>query len=392
MFARIFRFRKQAAALLMMASVAACGNISVGGGGSGGVKGPQIEPGQPVRVALLIPKSDSSAAPVARSLENAARLSIASLQGAKIDLKVYDTAGTTAGAASAAQSALADNAQIIVGPLYSQSIGAITPVIASQNLNILSLSNNASVAGGNVFVMGQTFDDTANRLVRFAKSQGKKSVAVVHGGDVSGLAGRDAIVKASQGAGLKVATVQGYTLSQESITGKGPAIAAAIKSSGAETVFLTASVNADLPLISTTLPENGVSPSQTPAFGLTRWNAIPEALALPGLQGGFFTLPDTNATNDFENRYRAAYGSNPHPIAGLSYDALQAIGTLAAAGRRDAVSGSALTRSGGFRGAYGAFRLKGDGTTERALAVAQVRNNSVAVISPAPSNFGRAGF
>ena len=38
------------------------------------------------------------------------------------------------------------------------------------------------------------------------------------------------------------------------------------------------------------------------------------------------------------------------------------------------------------------FRLLPDGTNERALAVAQIQNNQVTVIDPAPRRFGGAGF
>ena len=39
-----------------------------------------------------------------------------------------------------------------------------------------------------------------------------------------------------------------------------------------------------------------------------------------------------------------------------------------------------------------AFRLRRDGTNERALAVATIRNNQVVVLDPAPRSFGGFGF
>jgi hypothetical protein len=43
-------------------------------------------------------------------------------------------------------------------------------------------------------------------------------------------------------------------------------------------------------------------------------------------------------------------------------------------------------------GANGIFRLTSSGSNERGLAVAQVQNNQVTVIEPAPRSFGGAGF
>jgi hypothetical protein len=56
------------------------------------------------------------------------------------------------------------------------------------------------------------------------------------------------------------------------------------------------------------------------------------------------------------------------------------------------LSAARLTQGAGFRGASGVFRLKADGTAERGLAIATIRNQQVVIISPAPQAFGGAGF
>ncbi|TDL81938.1 penicillin-binding protein activator [Palleronia sediminis] len=384
--------RRLAASLAAVAAIAACGPLpSLGGlgGGAGGGTGPRIDASAPVPVALLVPKGESGGGGViGQALENAARLAATN----RIDLRVYDTGGNPSSAAGAASRAVSEGAQIVLGPLYTQTTTAVTQALQGQNVNIVSFSNNTVVAGGNVFILGQTFADTAQRLSSFARRQGRSAVAIVHGDDLAGQTGRDAIAGAVQAAGLRVATVQAYPLSQQGITESGPRIAQAVTSSGADAVFLTAGVSADLPLIATALPENGVSPGAVQYLGLTRWNSAPQALALPGLQGGLFTLPNQGAVAAFEARYRAAYGTDPHPLAGLGFDAVAAVDALIATGNPMALTSGALTRPGGFNGAYGAFRLLPDGTNNRALAVAQVANNQVQILDPAPSGFGGAGL
>jgi hypothetical protein len=115
-------------------------------------------------------------------------------------------------------------------------------------------------------------------------------------------------------------------------------------------------------------------------------------LGLPGVQGGWFALPDPNTTAQFNARYNATYGSSPHPIAGLAYDGIAAIGALVKAGKANALTTAALTQGSGFVGVNGIFRLRPDGSNERGMAVAQIRNNQVVVIDPAPRSFGGAGF
>ena len=170
MFAVLSRARKALRTAAVVASaglVAACGApmMSDLGGGGAGSGGPQIDPKQPVRVALLVPRSDSGAGTIARDLENAARLAIADLDGVNIDLAVYDTAGSPATAASAAQRAVDEGAKIILGPLRGEVAVEASKVVADEGVNVLSFSNNPSIAGGNLFVLGPTFVNTADRLM-----------------------------------------------------------------------------------------------------------------------------------------------------------------------------------------------------------------------------------
>ena len=82
----------------------------------------------------------------------------------------------------------------------------------------------------------------------------------------------------------------------------------------------------------------------------------------------------------------------PPPIAGLAYDGIAAVGALVAQGKSNALTAESLTQGQGFAGVYGPFRFFRNGTNERGLAVAQIQNNQVIVIDPAPRSFGGAGF
>ncbi len=370
--------------ILLIGAAAACDQVTLPAGGGGG-----ITRGNAVPVALLVPLSDGNFGAVARSLENAARLAAADLDGAAVDITVYDTAGDPATAARVASQAVDAGAQVIVGPLLSQTTSAATAAVGGR-VAILSFSNNPAVAGGNVFVLGPTFADVAGRLTGYGARNGLRRLAVVHSQDIAGEVGRDAITAAARGSGMSVAAVESYPLSQRDILAAGPRIAASIQSSGADAVFLTASADSDLPLVATTLTDAGMATGSVQLMGLTRWNASPGVLSIPGLQGGWFTLPERSALSGFENRYSAAYGGGPSPVANLAYDAIQAVGSLAARGR--APSPSALTQGAGFAGASGIFRLRADGTNQRGLAVARIEGGRVVIVDPAPRSFGGAGF
>lgn len=395
MFACLPAARKAASRLFAVLSVlwlAACDPTGIISPGAN--TGQRIDPNAPVQVALLVPGGSGSATDslLASNLENAARLAISDLNGVRVDLRVYNTAGNPNQAANMAAQAVNDGAKIILGPLFAEAANAAGVAAAPANVNVLAFSNNPTIAGGNVFVLGATFQNTANRLVQYSTRQGIDRFMIVHGADLPGELGRDAIATAVRANGATVAGVDSYPLSQQGITASVPRIAAATKAGGADAVFLTAGVNADLPLLATALPEAGINPADTRFVGLTRWNAVPQALALPGLQGGLFALPDRNMAALFESRYTAAYGDKPHPLAGLAYDGIAAIGALVAQGNANALTKSALTAQQGFQGTSGVFRLLPNGLNERGLAVATVRNNQVVILEQAPRSFGGAGL
>ncbi len=368
--------------------LSAC-DVTLPGGG-----GPRIDTSRPVPVALLVPRGSAAAtdAVLAQSLENAARLAMSELQGVTIDLRVYATGADAARSAEVARQAVQEGAKILLGPVYAANANAAGLAVAPRGVNVLAFSNNPDIAGGNVFILGNTFQNTANRLVAHAAAQGKTPILIVHGKDAAESAGAAAIERAIARAGGSPAGAVGFELSQKGVINALPEIARAARSSGARSIFMTSGTTGALPLLAGLLPENGIKPADYQYIGLQRWDIPASALSMTGLQGGWFALPDPNLQGQFASRYQAAYGEQPHPIAGLAYDGIAAIGALVRAGKADALTVEALTQPSGFVGVNGIFRLLSDGTNERGLAVAQIQDKQVVVIDPAPRSFGGAGL
>ena len=378
----------RAAALLLAALVlAACEGLPSAGPGGG----PSVARGVPMPVALLVPgpQGQPGDGVVSRDLERAARLAAADLGGA-VEIRVYPTGGRAAGAGVAARAAAEEGAAVIVGPLYAEAANAAGVAAAPFGVNVLTFSNNTAIAGGNVFLLGATFDNTAERLMRFADRRGRDDVLVVAADNPAGEAGQAAVRRAAAAAGARVAGVARYEFSQPGVAAAAPRIAAAARASGADTVFLTSDTAGALPLLTQLLPEQGVAPPAQQYIGLTRWDIPPATLALPGVQGAWFALPDPARAARFRARYAEAYGAPPHPLAGLAYDGVSAVGALAAGG--EAPGARALTRGRGFEGTGGVFRLRRDGTVERALAVAEIRGGRAVIVDAAPQGFGGRGL
>ncbi|WP_425051385.1 penicillin-binding protein activator [Psychromarinibacter sp. S121] len=386
------RTRRQAVRLLAIASalwLAACDSLP-----TPSPNGPRLNAGDPVQVALLVPAGSGQAGDeaLAQSLENAARLAMAELQGVEIDLRVYRTAGDAQTAATVAAEAVSDGAKILLGPVYAASANAAGAAVASRGVNVLSFSNNTGIAGGNVFVLGHTFENTASRLTSYAVGQGKSNIMIAYGNDTAERQGRDAIANAIGVYGGSLAGETSFELSQNGVVQAVSEVTDTAKASGANAIFYTSGTAGALPILTQLVSENGIDPTETQFIGLQRWDIPPSAPDLPGLQGGWFALPSPSLTRQFEARYEAAYGEPPHPIAGLAFDGIAAIGALVSAGNAGSLSAAALTQPTGFVGVNGIFRFRPDGTNERGLAIATIIDKQVTVIDPAPRSFAGAGL
>lgn len=359
---------------------------------------PSVDPTKPVIVAMMVPYGSSSSANdrLADDLVNSARMAQNDLNGVTIDLRIYHTGANPEKATAEATRAIAEGAQIIIGPLYSNATSAVASVAAANNIKVLSFSNNAVVAGGNVYIMGVTFEDIATRLYGHAAGKGLTNVGVVYPEGVEGEAGRTAASNAANYVGANLASAVSYPLNVAGLSDAAPNVASSLKSNGVQAVLFTDTPTRGLPFITAALATNGVRASTTLFMGLSRWDSSQELLKQPSVQGGIFAVPDPSLTSQFKQRYLAAHGSEPNNIAAIAYDAVAAIGALAKSaqseGAPDMFAAERIINPGGFVGVSGIFRFRASGLNQRGLAILKVDNGDAVIIEPAPRNFGGLGF
>ncbi|MEO1276760.1 MAG: penicillin-binding protein activator [Pseudomonadota bacterium] len=359
--------------------------------------GGDVAPDGPVKVALLVPlgTGNTQEEGLAESLVNAAKLAQGDLQGVEVALTVHATAGTPEGADAAMTEALASEPDIILGPLFAGSTAVVEPRAAAAGLTVFSFSNDPSVAGGAVVTLGNSFLNTARRVVGYATEQGLRDIAVVSTTDDVGALALAATRQAAQAAGATIVAAEAYPRSIQGISEAGPAIAERLRAAAPEALVLTDGPTGGLAFIAETLRLRGVRSETVRLLGLQRWDASPQAMAQPALAGGWYAAPDQILVDAFASRYQARYGARPHPLAPLAYDGVAAIGALVAEARADgggaAFSQARLTQPAGFAGVNGIFRILPGGLTERALAIYEVTDGQPRQISPAPRRFGVGG-
>lgn len=384
------RLRRFAAIAGLVAVAAGCEATGPAGTGN------QVDVSRAVPVGLLVPldSGNPQTDALAQSLVQAAQLAQGGLSGAEIDLRIYPTKGTAGDAAAAADRAIAEGAEILVGPLYSTEAAAVGTIASKSGIPVLSFSNNAAVAAPNLYVLGVTYESVAQRLVAFSGARGLRNIGIVYPDGVDGEAGRTAVERAVAANSATLAATGSYALNIDGIEAASTSIAEKMKSSGANAIVFTDTPTGGLGFITSALRADGLTAGSVQFMGLTRWDASPESLSQPSLSGGWFALPDPALGQQFRSRFEAKYGVPPHDLAGIAFDAVAAVGALIgqsrAAGDSYPFSPEKLTGPNGFAGVNGIFRLKPDGTNERGLAVMQIIAGAASIVDPAPRSFGGA--
>src|SRR6266571_3262767 len=170
-----------AAALGAAAFAAGCSGIPIGGMAPSTPTQPStaIGAGQ-VKVGLILPLSAAGNAGVAAlSMKNSAEMALAEFTSPNLQLLLKDDGGTAQGAQAAAQQAIDEGAEIILGPLFAVSVGAAGQVARARGIPVIAFSTDTSVASRGVYLLSFLPESDVERIVEYATANGKRSFAAL---------------------------------------------------------------------------------------------------------------------------------------------------------------------------------------------------------------------
>jgi len=369
------------------------GGSTLGGGGTGGgLTGPATDATPSgdiigtgsVRVAMILPKSAGGAsATIAGQLRNAADLALRDFPGADVQILIKDDAGTTEGGKAAASQAVSEGAQLIIGPLNAVSARGVAEPARLAGIPVVTFTTDSSVATRGVYLIGFLPAVDVDRIVSYAASQNRKSTAAIVPDDAYGVVVEAAFRETAARYGVRVMGVERYKGDPVDMGNK----AATIAKLGPQidSVFIP-DAGGNAAQVAQSMISAGLDKSRVKFLGSGRWND-PAALASPALAGAWYPGIDPAGADGFRTRYRAAFASDPGPLAILGYEAVfLAAGLVRNAGAKPFRDDVLLSRNG-FAGVTGIFRFRPDGTSERGLAVYEIGGNTARAISPAPKQF-----
>ena len=338
------------------------------------------------KVALLLPLSGSGELQrIATAMKQAAEMAVIDTGGSGLTLITKDSKGTSVGAQAAAQAAIDEGAELILGPLLATEVEPVKAVVRGRGVNVIAFSSASAAAGDGVFLMSFLPEEEVANIMRYAAEQDLRRLAVLYPRTQYGTNVQQAVAKSAKANGISVAASAAY--SREEISGPPVDQISAAVTGGKVDVLLLPEGGAQLAALSSSLAQNGVTPEKVKVLGTGLWDN-PETRSVPIAQGGLYAGVAPDAVRQFEERYQASYNAKPPRIASLAYDAVSLAAGLA---KRGDFSASALTAPEGFQGQNGLFRFRPDGRIERGLAILQVSATGSEVASAAPRRFA-GGF
>ena len=340
----------------------------------------------PIRVALLVPLSaNGNAAQIALNIRNAAALALQEFQGAGIQMLVKDTGGTPEGARAAATEALSQGAELVLGPLFGQSVSAASAITRAAGVPMVAFSTDTTVAAPGVYLLSFLPRTDVQRIVPFAASESYTAIAALLPDNAYGTVVEAALRETISSTGARLVVVERYALERGAMQTSAEAIADIVLAGQADAIFMPDGGDA-VPFLAQIIAAKGVDLSAIRLLGSGQWNddRITDESTLIG---GWYPAPETTGFGTFAARYAAVYGVDPFPTATLGYDATILAAGLAANFGATRYSVATLTDPNGFRGIDGAFRFLSNGTSQRTLAIYEITRGGTRVLDPAATGF-----
>lgn len=310
------------------------------------------------QVALLLPLSGPRAA-LGQQMAKAVWL-VEDFGGAGGKTRVMDAGETPQSAAEAARDAVAQGANVIVGPLFRNQTPAV--VQAAGSVPVLSLSNDAALTASGAWVFGVTPAQSVNTVLGYAKTTGARRLAVL---ETQGSLGQ----QANQAVATLASKARVTPLQAIPAATKPAQMGEALRHSGGGTmpdIIYVPGTGAQALRQAEAAVQSGVT-----TIGSLQWSGLAQP-DLDRLDKACFTGPDPVRFDRLSAFFRAQLDEDMGVIAALAVDA---VGVARAAGGATNLSSRRI-----FEGLLGDTRFDRDKSCQRALAILRIDGGDVSPV------------
>jgi ABC-type branched-subunit amino acid transport system substrate-binding protein len=383
----------------------------------------EAKPRRPiVNVGLLLPLSGDDAE-LGQDLLTAAQMALTDIAEDNVTLVIGDTRGTVTGAEAAARDVIAEGAQLILGPVFSDHTRAIDRMVSSAGINMISFSTDWRLADRDTFIFGFLPFNQVDRVLSYAAMNGVQELGIFYPPTRYGRTVARRAESSVRYLGQTVVRDQSFSSDRantspiirnfvdydkrhqnlikeiEAVESTKPVDKKRLKELEKLDVLgelpfdglLLPFGGEDLKLTASVFDYYGAGPDQVQLLGTGIWEGAVTPPVEKALIGGWYAAPDPNLRQDFTQQFVDLTGDRPARIATLAYDAMALAAVLSYSGieynGRPAFNRSALMDPNGYAGVDGIFRFTRNSLVERGLAVMTITENGPTVIDSAPDRF-----
>ena len=281
---------------------------------------------KPTKIALLLPFAGfGEPAQIARGMKQAAEMALFDANDPAIQLIVKDDGGTAEGAQRATEAAVAEGADIVLGPLFGKSVSGAAPVARKAGVPVLAFSNDPAVAGPGVYLMSFLAAEEVERVISFAASKGKKRFAALIPATHYGQMVEPAFRKAVKQSGGEIVALETYAPGASGVLASAKSIFAAIKAAGdagqpVDALFLPAGQD-EIAQLGPLISYSGLDTQKVKLIGTSAWD-VPVISRDERLIGGWYAATDPASWVAFSEKFQKTFGQPPPRLATLAYDAV----------------------------------------------------------------------
>ena len=370
-----------------------------------------------LHIALLLP--EARLPQLVRALHHAAMLALfAAPVDERVSLHFYDTSREPA---SAAAQALAEGADIVIGPLFAESVALASRQTLSENIPMLALSTQEALAQRGVWLFNHTAQSEIQQIVQHITAQkhrkmgvlapstpyGRESAALALASSPSGgapsrpsvdyvgffLPGTDAAIQVQKLTNYFHRRDRKTRRLAQLKTDDSPRARRSIETLelrdtfGAppfDALFLPISQGEELRTLAALLALHDVSAPETRIYGLSAWQSLRNPENETGLRGARFLAPPDKPYRQFLAHFSENFQYAPHALAGIVYDA---VSLAIQSTDKGVIALDKLESANGHQGALGRYRLMQNGNLQRLYALHEIRADGIREIRKPFSKF-----
>ena len=371
------------------------------------------------RVGVLLPLTGEFAKQ-GNGLKNATMMALDDINDSHLLLQYYDTKGTPEGASVAVENALNQGSQLIIGPMLSSSVQAITPAAKGRNVPVIAFNSASDVLQNGIYTMGLLLDEQVDRVMTYSAQKGRSRFALLLPDNNTGIAVAKAAVKSAAKNNVTVTTIGFYKpgttdftdvlrkmtnysarsakLEQMKAQYKSQAAAGDVEASKMLKKLEQMDSYGDVGFDTVLIPDYGTSLKSAVAMfgyydvfspevkfiGTSIWENTPLNKEST-MRGSWYPAMTRQNSSYFFNKYTELFGERPSSLYAFGYDAV----ALASAISRNGTDNldSKITNPEGYLGINGVFRFFPDGQNQHSLDVKEVRASGNYIVEAGPRKF-----